>query len=81
MDGRTGGWLQVELFSAAGQPVSGHELDGCDTIRGNGVRKVITWQGKSERFRIGGQAGPTSIRHAIQEIVFLPIREVRPAMS
>ena len=44
MDGSAGGWLQVEVQSAGGEPLGSYRLDQCDTIRGNSVRKVITWR-------------------------------------
>jgi len=48
MDGSAGGWLQVEIQSADGQPLASYGLDQCDTIRANSVAKVITWKGSSD---------------------------------
>ncbi len=48
MDGSAGGWLQVELQSVDGRPLPSHRLDRCDTIRGNSVRKAVTWNGSSD---------------------------------
>ena len=48
MDGSGGGWLQVDIQSASGQPLASYGLDQCDTICGNSVRKVITWKGGSD---------------------------------
>ena len=48
MDGSAGGWLQVELQSVDGRALPSHRLDRCDTIRGNSVRKAVTWNGSSD---------------------------------
>ena len=48
MDGSAGGWLQVEIQDADGQPLPSHRLDQCDTMCGNSVNKVITWKGSAD---------------------------------
>ena len=48
MDGSAGGWLQVEIQAASGQPLASYGLGQCDTICGNSVAKLITWKGSSD---------------------------------
>ena len=66
MDGSAGGWLQVELQSIDGRPLRSHRLDRCDTIRGNSVAKVITWNGSSELPEVKDQ--PVRLRFVMRSM-------------
>ena len=55
MDGSAGGWALVGILSESGEPIEGYKIDQCDTIRGNSVKKVVTWQGNSEVSQLAGK--------------------------
>ncbi len=55
-DGSAGGWLQVEVLDAQDQPVAGYTLSEADDLRGNGVDKQVTWQGRADLGDLSGRA-------------------------
>ena len=55
-DGSAGGWLQVEVLDAQDQPVTGYTLSEADDLRGNGVDKQVTWQGRADLGDLSGRA-------------------------
>jgi hypothetical protein len=66
MDGSAGGWLQVELLSPQGDPIAGFRQVECETIRGNSLDRVVTWQGRSD---VSGLAGhPVRLRFSMRSM-------------
>ena len=66
LDGSAGGWLQVEVLSHEGTPIPGYQLQRCDTMRGNALDKVVTWQGKADVSGIAGQ--PVRLRFVMRSM-------------
>jgi hypothetical protein len=66
MDGSAGGWLQVEILSEGGTPFPGYDLNVCDTIRGNSVRKPVTWQGRDDVSDLAGK--PVRLRFVMRSM-------------
>ncbi len=66
MDGSAGGWLQVEILSERGTPIPGYDLNVCDTIRGNSVRKHVTWQGRDDVSELAGK--PVRLRFVMRSM-------------
>lgn len=55
LDGSAGGWLQVEILAADRAPIAGYRLRDCDTIRGNSLRKRVTWQDEADVSKLAGK--------------------------
>ena len=66
LDGSAGGWLQVELLSPRGEPIFGYRQTECDTIRGNSLQRIVTWQGESEVSKLAGQ--PIRLRFVMRSM-------------
>ena len=66
MDGSAGGWLQVEIQDADGHPLATHRLDRCETMRGNSVSKVITWDGDADLSALKNR--PVRLRFAMRSM-------------
>jgi len=75
IDGSAGGWLQVEILSPKNKPVPGYRLDRCDTIRGNSVKKAVTWQGKSDVSKLTGK--PIRLRFVMRSIKLFAFQFVK----
>ena len=56
LDGSAGGWLQVEIQDADGQPVPGFGLTEADPVVGNATSKPVTWQGKDDLNELVGKS-------------------------
>ena len=56
LDGSAGGWLQVEIQDADGQPVPGFGLTEADPVVGNAISKIVTWQGKDDLSELVGKS-------------------------
>ena len=56
LDGSAGGWLQVEIQDADGQPVPGFGLTEADPVVGNATNKPVTWQGKNDLNELAGKS-------------------------
>ena len=72
MDGSAGGWLQVEILSAEDEPIPGYSLAECDTIRGNSLAKVVTWQGVRDVDKLAGQ--PIRLRFVMRSLKLYSFR-------
>lgn len=66
LDGSAGGWLQAEILTPEGQPVPGYSLSECDVIRGNAVRKPVTWKERQEVTGLAGQ--PVRLRFVMRSM-------------
>lgn len=55
VDCSAGGQMNVELQTAAGEPISGFTLADSDRIYHNNIRKLVTWKGKSDLSQLVGQ--------------------------
>ena len=66
LDGSAGGWLQVEIISAAGEPIDGYRLDQCETLRGNSVNKCVKWQGQPDISLLVGK--PVRLRFVMRSM-------------
>lgn len=64
MDGSAGGWLLVEILSEGGAPISHFRLADCDPVRGNSVRKRVTWNGASDVSSLCGK--PVRLRFVMK---------------
>ena len=56
LDGSAGGWLQVEIQDANGQPLPGLGLTEADPVVGNAISKTVTWQGKDDLSELVGKS-------------------------
>jgi hypothetical protein len=56
LDGSAGGWLQVEIQDATGQPLPGFCLSDADAVLGNAISKTVTWNGESDVSELAGQS-------------------------
>lgn len=43
-DGSAGGWLKVEILDLQGQAIPGCSAEQCQVVRGNAVRKDVSWR-------------------------------------
>lgn len=48
------GQLQVELQNADGNPITGYELESCDSIKGDFISQIVTWNKKSDLSKLSG---------------------------
>jgi hypothetical protein len=39
------GSVRCELRAADGTPIPGFELDACDTLYGDNIERIVSWQG------------------------------------
>ncbi len=51
-----GGWLKVEILDGDGHGLPGHSATDADFVRGNSVRKTVTWKGKADLTPLQGKA-------------------------
>ena len=58
------GACQVGLLDAAGEVIPRFAVDACDIIRGNSVKKVVTWNGSSDLATLSGQ--PVRLRFVMR---------------
>jgi hypothetical protein len=56
LNGSAGGWLQVEIQDATGQPLPGFCLSDADAVLGNAISKTVTWNGESDVSELAGQS-------------------------
>ena len=56
VDCSAGGFLNIELQSAAGEPLPGYSLADCDRVYHNNVRKTVSWKGRSSVAELAGKA-------------------------
>ncbi len=49
------GSIRVEIRDQAGNPLEGYTLDNCQEIIGNEIRRVVTWNGKSDVSALAGK--------------------------
>lgn len=66
MDGSAGGWLQVEILSAEGAHIPEFELNASDAIRGNSVRKTVTWKSGQDVSDLAGK--PVRLRFVMRSM-------------
>ena len=45
----------VGILSENDEPIEGYKIEQCDTIRGNSVKKAVTWQGNSDVSKLTGK--------------------------
>ena len=64
LDGSAGGWLQVEIQDADGQPLSGFMLADADPVVGNAIGKSVTWKGRSNLSELIGK--PVRLRFVLR---------------
>lgn len=62
------GICQVGLFDAEGHEVPGFAVAACDVVRGNSVRKVVTWNGVSDLAAWSGR--PVQLRFVLRAAKF-----------
>jgi hypothetical protein len=48
MDAGAGGSVQVALLDSGGHPIPGYGLDDSDVLKGNSVRRLVTWRKGSD---------------------------------
>jgi len=58
------GDARVEIQSAAGDPIEGYALSRADLLRGNALRKIVTWQGSDDLSRLAGR--PVCLRFVMR---------------
>ena len=66
VDGSAGGWLRVEILTPEGRPVRSYGLNQCDTVRGNSVRKVVTWNEQDDVSRLANK--PIRLRFVMRSM-------------
>ena len=64
LDGSAGGWLQVEIQDADGQPFPGFMLADADPVVGNAIGKSVTWKGRSDLSELIGK--PARLRFVLR---------------
>jgi hypothetical protein len=64
LDGSAGGWLQVEIQDADGQPFPGFMLADADPVVGNAIGKAVTWKGRSDLSELIGK--PVRLRFVLR---------------
>ena len=64
LDGSAGGWIQVEIQDADGQPLPGFGLTEADPVVGNAIRKIVTWQSKDDLSELVGK--PIRLRFVLR---------------
>ena len=56
--GKYVGFVRIKKFpedrQRNGKPISGYRIDQCDTIRGNSIKKAVTWQGNGDVSKLAG---------------------------
>ncbi len=72
LDGSAGGWLQVEIQSADGTPISGRQIDSCDTVRGNALARTVSWSGESDVSVLAGT--PVRLRFVMRSMKLYSFR-------
>jgi hypothetical protein len=55
IDCSAGGFANVELQTADGEPLSGYSLADSDRIYHNNLRKIVSWKGQSDLASLAGQ--------------------------
>lgn len=50
------GDIKVEIQDEEGKPISGLSLDDCDTIFGDALERVVTWQGNNDLSSLEGKS-------------------------
>jgi hypothetical protein len=55
MDAAAGGHLKVELLGKSCKPIVGYARQDADRLRGNDLRKTVTWNGASDLAALKGQ--------------------------
>ncbi|MDF2722860.1 MAG: hypothetical protein K0Q59_2535 [Paenibacillus sp.] len=58
------GTADVALLDEAGREIEGYELESCDTIKGNFINRVVSWQGNADVSRVQGQ--PVKLRFTMR---------------
>ena len=64
-DGSAGGWIKVEIQDENGTPLLGLSLTDADVLRGNGLSKVVTWNGGSNVQQTAGR--PVKLRFVMRD--------------
>lgn len=64
VDASAVGDARVEILSTNSQPVEGFSLANADTIRGNFIRRTVTWQGSDDVSSLKGQ--PVRLRFVVR---------------
>jgi len=64
-DGSAGGWAQVEILDAQGQPVAGFAQEDADRVTGNAVDKPVTWRGSGDVSALAGT--PIKLRFVMRD--------------
>jgi hypothetical protein len=54
IDCSAAGDARVEIQDTQGRPIEGFALDQADTIRGNSLRKTVTWKGQTDVSHLAG---------------------------
>lgn len=75
IDGSAGGWALVEILSAEGAAIEGCRENQCDTIRGNSVKKTVTWQGIGDVSRLAGK--PVKLRFVMRSMKLFAFQFVK----
>ncbi|HCN08025.1 MAG TPA: hypothetical protein DIT01_08840, partial [Lentisphaeria bacterium] len=55
MDAGAGGRLKVELLTRSCKPIAGYTRQDADCLRGNDLRKTVTWKGTSDLSALRGK--------------------------
>ena len=75
MDGSAGGWLKVELLTESGRSISSFTLKSCDTIRGNSLKKPVSWKGKTDLSKLSQK--PVRLRFVMRSMRLYSFQFVR----
>lgn len=54
-DGSAGGWLQVEFQDSEKRPINGFTLGDADAMVGNGISKMVSWNGNGDVSALAGR--------------------------
>ena len=55
MDAGAGGSVRVALLDPEGEPIPGYGLDDSDVLKGNSVRRLVTWRKGPDVSALSGQ--------------------------
>lgn len=59
------GSIRVEILDEAGNPIPGYQLEDCDEMVGDQIKKTVTWKGRAELIEITNR--PIRLRFEIRD--------------
>ena len=66
MEGSAGGWLLAEILTPGEKAVASFRLKDCDVVRGNSVKKTVTWKGSRDLSKLAGK--PVRLRFVMRSV-------------